>query len=355
MTPLTLIIDRTFPGVGRIKKATGTTNPAVRRKLSRMLTALYDDGRLDILRAIRDNALTLLQVHDAYQRKTLDQLPTVETVRGLADALREWIDGLVAREDNAETFDCSQKHITSLRTTLGYLEEAAPKATLHDLPKVLDKLRESLGKQHPRSFNLARSHSMAFVRATLKRSHNLYSAITDIAPRNVPKRAERPDLAPDWMRGMFPNPASDPVDAIAWGMATTGMGAEEYWGKWAVMADRVRIHGTKRISRVRDVPLVRAPTSPQMHRRTFEDKVRERTSRAIEPYDLRRCFSRWMESAGVPRIRRKMYMGHAVGDVTELYERHEVEAYLKGDAAKVREWLGYPSNDPPTLRLEKAE
>lgn len=349
MTPVTLIIDRTFPGVGRIKKATGTTNPAVRRKLNRMLTALYDDGRLDILRAIRDNNLSLLQVHDAYQRKALDQLPTVETVKALVPTMRAWVDGLRVPDDY------SAKHITSMRTTLGYLEAAAPKATLHDLPAVLDKLRDSLGKPYPRSFNLARAHCMAFVRATLKRSHELYAQITDIELRKVPKRAERPDLAPDWMRAMFPSPATDPVDAIAWGMAATGMGAEEYWGRWAVMADRVRVYGTKRDARVRDVPLVLAPSAPAMHRRTFEDKVRERTNRAIEPYDLRRCFSRWMESAGVPRIRRKMYMGHAVGDVTELYERHEVEAYLRADALKVREWLGLPSDEPPTLRLEKAE
>ena len=107
--------------------------------------------------------------------------------------------------------------------------------------------------------------------------------------------------------------------------------------------------------RVAGQQLIQRPTLAVIHRRTFEDKVRERTNRQIEPYDLRRCFSRWMESAGVPRIRRKMYMGHAVGDVTELYERHEVEAYLVADAAKVRAWLGMPEPAAAPLRLEKAE
>ena len=349
MTPVTLVIDRTFAGVGRIKRASGTTIPAVRRKMSRMLTDLHDNVRLDILRAIRDGALTIVQVHDAYQRKALDQLPTVDTVKALVPTMRAWVDGLRVPDDY------SAKHITSMRTTLGYLEAAAPKATLHDLPAVLDGLRDSLGRPHPRSFNLARAHCMAFVRATLKRSHALYAAVTDIELRKVPKRAERPDLTPDWMREVFPNTEVDPVDDIAWGMATTGMGAEEYWGRWSVMTDRVRVYGTKRESRVRDIPLVRPPAVPHLHRRTFEDKVRSRTNRAIEPYDLRRCFSRWMESAGVPRIRRKMYMGHAVGDVTELYERHEVEAYLVADAAKVRAWLGMPEPAAAPLRLEKAE
>ena len=37
-----------------------------------------------------------------------------------------------------------------------------------------------------------------------------------------------------------------------------------------------------------------------------------------------------------------MYMGHAIGDVTELYERHELDAHLVRDAAKLREWIGLP-------------
>jgi len=92
MTPLTLIIDRTFRGVGRIKKATGTTNPVVRRKMSRMLTELYETGRLDLLRDIRDNRRTLLEVLDAHQRKALDAMATGATAETLADAMRRWID-----------------------------------------------------------------------------------------------------------------------------------------------------------------------------------------------------------------------------------------------------------------------
>lgn len=63
MTPDSLGIDRIFPGVGRIKRRTGTTVPAIRSKINRMLEALYQNGRLDILAAIRDGQLAPL--HDA--------------------------------------------------------------------------------------------------------------------------------------------------------------------------------------------------------------------------------------------------------------------------------------------------
>jgi hypothetical protein len=48
-------------------------------------------------------------------------------------------------------------------------------------------------------------------------------------------------------------------------------------------------------------------------------------------------------------------MGHATGDVTELYERHEIEAYLVADAKKLREWAGLPDPTVTTLKLAKSE
>ena len=349
MTPVTLIIDRTFPGVGRIKRATGTTLPLVRRKLSRMLTSLYEDGRLDLLRAVRDGDLTMLEVHHAYQRRELDKLPTAATVKPLAAAMRIWIDGLTA------DVDVSARHKGSLETSRRYFERAEAKAAIADLPRLLERLRESLGKAHPRSFNLARAAALAFVRSTLKRSHPLWLAVAAVEVRKMkPARAHAP-LSPEQLRNFFPAPETDAVDAIAWGMATTGMGAGEYWGVWSVKPDRVHVVGTKRAGRVRDVPLVRAPAAPAMHRRTFEDKLRERTGRAITAYDLRRTYANWMEASGVPRTRRKLYLGHGAGDVTGLYELHEVAAHLAADAVLLRAFLGLSHTKAHTMTLETSK
>jgi integrase len=141
------------------------------------------------------------------------------------------------------------------------------------------------------------------------------------------------------MRERFPNPQTDPVDAMAWGMATTGMGQKEYWGRWSVKADRIHIEGTKRAGRVRDVPLILRPAVPSMHRRTFENKLRAR-DRGFTPYNLRRTYANWLETAGVPRTRRRLYMGHGAADVTDLYEMHEVRAFLADDAIRLRQLLG---------------
>jgi hypothetical protein len=46
-----------------------------------------------------------------------------------------------------------------------------------------------------------------------------------------------------------------------------------------------------------------------------------------------------MEAAGIPRTRRQLYLGHGAKDMTDLYERHEVDAFLLSDGAKLRDWI----------------
>ncbi len=342
MTPETLIIDRRFAGVGRVKLRTGTTSAAVRRRLNRMLDTLADEGRVDVLRAIRDRRVTLMEVHYAFQRKALDQLPSEATTQLLATAMTTWI----------ATVKQSVKHRSSLETSRRYLEREAPKAMVADIADVLDDLRTTLGREHPRSFNLLRSAASAFIRQTLKRSHPLYRAVTAVELVEVTATRKRRPLTVLQMRSYFPSPETDAVDGIAWAMCLSGMGPGEYWHLWNVSGDRIHIEGTKRAGRVRDVPLVFAPIVPTMHRRTFEDKLRERTGRALTPYDLRRTYAHLMEEAGIPRTRRKLYMGHGAGDTTDLYERIEVAEFLAADGAKLRSFVGVVK--AAGLRLEAA-
>lgn len=346
MTPVTLIVDREFPGVGRIKKASGTTLPAVRRKMNRMLTELYETGRLDLLRDIRDNHLTLMEALDAWQRHALGTVATGPTAQKLAVAMQRWID------KQEPGVDYSAKHIQSLGTSLDYLKGVNKDAVVNDIPALLETLRDTLGKAHARSFNLARSNASAFVRSTLKRSHPLWLAIQAVEPRTVPKADPRPDITVEWMRGMFPD-RSDRVADVAWSMATTGMGPSELYGEWETMADRVRIYGTKREARARDVPLIVPPAVPRISKDNFRKKINKLTNGRVEPYDFRRSFSRWMERAGIVRARRKMYMGHAAGDVTGLYERSEIDAYLVADARLLQTYLGFEPTQPHPLKQVK--
>jgi hypothetical protein len=340
--PQTLVIDRNFRDVGRIRIRTGTTKPAVRTKMSDMLTELRENGRLDVLRAIRDRKVGIMAVYSAYRQRSLDALPIGAASANLSQAMRAWIEKLEVPRD------VSAKHKESLETSRRYFDREDAKATIADLPDVLDRLRQTLGAKHPRSFNLARSAALTFARATLKKTHAVYLACQAVDRRKGEPRKKGKALSVALIRRYFPNPDSDHIDGCAWSMVTTGMGAGEYWGRWSVRPDRVHIDGTKRKGRVRDVPLVRMPTVPTIHRRTFEDALRERTGRAIVPYDLRRTYVHWLELAGVPRTRRRLYMGHGAGDVTELYERHDVDEFLAADAVRLKDLIETTStaNEP---------
>lgn len=337
MTPDTLPIDVILPGVGRIHRASGTMDPVVRRRIIRAMRDVHQDGRLDILRALRDKDITFLEFLDAFTRRSLGDLPIGDAMPLVSVAMKAWI--------KDATPDYSAKHLENHEYARRQFEKEDATARIADLPRVLDALRKTYGAKHPRSFNIYRASALSFVRSTLKRSHPIYSACLAVEERKVKARKPKPQLTVEAIRGFFPEPATNSkngrVDRIAWALVTTGMGAKEYFGAWETQADRIHIFGTKRGGRDRDIPLVLPPAPPPLSRDRFQRVFRERMKDAgITPYDLRRTYAQWMESAGIPRTRRRMYMGHGVKDVTETYERHEITAFLIADAKTLGAYLG---------------
>jgi len=159
-------------------------------------------------------------------------------------------------------------------------------------------------------FNLLRSAVLALLPDTLRRSHPLWLAVAAVEPVKVRASRRRHLLTPSELRNIFPHRESDAIDAIVWGHGDDRHGRGRVLGPLALKADRVHVESTKRADRVRDIPLVTPPAVPRMHRRTFEDGVRAR-SRDLTPYDLRRTYANWLEAAGIPRTRRRLYLGHA--------------------------------------------
>lgn len=342
MAPKPPRIDRIIPDVGRIAKHV-SHDPRTFAAFNRMLDTLYATGRLDILRMIRDNTHSPMKVYDAHRRGRLDELETAETADKLVPAMLAWVDGLTDA-------DASPEHRRGLRIAATRIDKALPGATIHQAAEALQAVRGAYAK-HPRAFNLTRSALQAFLRDTLTKAHAVYHQVAAVPGRRVVKAQRFHPLTPAEMVEQFPAPESDPVDAIAWDMALTGMGPGELWGEWRVKPDRVRIEGTKREGRKRDVPLVTAPRKPAISRKAFEQRLKRRTTTEARPYDFRRTYANWLESAGVPRTRRISYMGHRSGDITALYERHQVADYLKADAALIRGIIGGRPTFGPILRI----
>lgn len=324
----TLEIDRRYGAVGRIRRRSGTTRRRTYDRIIDMLAELYEDGRLDILRGIRDKKLQPLDVLDAFRTGKLGRLPTAESVMGLERAWSDWCDH----------YDCSESHKTSIRQSLRYLLKGQGPLTVGDLPARVSDLRVAF-RAKPRTFNLLRSHAQAFTRRVLGKRHRLWYEVAAIDPLTVRPTMTKNPQTPAQLKALTDRMPSE-YAAMAWSMARTGMGPKEYWQDgWDVRPGRVLIHGVKRRGRERFVPLVGEVSAPTALYAAFRRALAKASDGKVAPYDLRRSFVNWCEAAGVPRTRRRIYMGHAVGDPTELYERHEVDAFLAEDAGRIRSYI----------------
>ena len=326
----TLVIDRRFPGVGRIKRATGTTDRSVFKSLSGMLDILYNMGRVDLLRAIRDGKLRLHDVWATFRLGHLNELPDVDSLKPLREAWIEW----------ARASDVSGRYKADRERSLHRLGVTREHA-ITELPELLVAYRFNCQReQHAPAFRQTKSIVQAFLRDRLGRSHAIYVRVSDIQSLKAGPKGKPNPQTPEQARVI--REALGKHGDTWWAMCCTGMMPDELWGgKWKVGPNYIHIMGTKREARDRKVPRIFTPVKPLLSQATtFNHALTKATGGTVQPYDARRTFSHWLEEAAITRTRIKMYMGHAAKDVTDLYLRHELAAYLESDAELLRAYLG---------------
>jgi integrase len=323
-----LVLDRQYKSIGRIKRATGTSDPKLYKMLDSMLDTLYQAGRVDILQAIQQGRLHPMVVWSRYRLGDLAHLPTAESMRPLAEAMEKWVD----ESDTGHWNRASRRY-----GVRALLRRAGAGATLEGLP---DLLRDYAGHGAGATmFNRTRSAVQAFLRDTLGKSHPLYARVRDVQSKRIASRREGNPQSPAQLTEIAQK--LHPAHAeILWNMAVTGMGPGELWGSWTQYPTHIHVRGTKRAGRVRDIPRVRPIARPTRKYRAFLVALEQATKETVRPYDLRRTFAHSMELAGIPRTRRELYMGHRARDVLDLYERHDVERFLVEDGDKLRAYLG---------------
>jgi integrase len=329
----TIVIDRSFRGVGRIKRATGTNKESQAKRYDDMLSDLYDLDRLDVLKAIKANVVSIREVWAAWKYGDRKRLPTIESMKDLVATSTDWI----------QHTRCSDEHRKNHRKAFTAILKGEPEgSTLADLPTLLKAYKRRAGGEV--MFNRVRASILSFLRQELGKRHRLYEECAD-----VPTHTERPEtgvkLSVNELRQVVTG--LQHLGGMAWALVLSGMRRGEYWGKWDVTPDRYRIFGTKTRASVREVPNLGPLIKPSVQYQAFRvalGKVRP----GMTPHDFRHTYMHWMEQAGISRIRRRMYLGHSSGDVSAIYERHEVEGFLKSDADLMRVFIG---EIPTGLRL----
>ena len=320
----TYLIDRRFPGIGRIRRATGTRNKVTFKAIDGMLSALWANGRTDILTQVRDGLLHPMTVYGQYRVTGIHDLPTMQDMTPILDKAFAWL----------ERYDCSSAHRRNMRSSFRSLQSIAPHVTMDGLVSALMKLRENQ-RDRPAMFNRTKHAVAAFLRDTCGKSYRVCRDVRDVPTLKEPQKHGNPQT-PDQLREITAD-LREPYASMVWSMALTGMGPKEYWGRWEVLEDRVVIYGTKRAARMRSVPIAGNIVCPTRVPDVFKRVLRAETD--IQPYDLRRSYATWLEAAGIPRTRRRLYLGHAEKDVTDRYERHDITEFLVGDAQRITRFL----------------
>lgn len=326
----TFVIDRCFGPVGRICRASGTTDRDVFTRINGALDDLYQMGRIDLLRALRDRVLHPLELYNAFRQGQLDHLPTAEDLKPFAAALETWLPRL----------DVAKGTRARYQAELEKLIDGRPKATVADLPRLLAEHREACQRSgQRRTYNMARAAAQAFMRDVLGSGHRLWRAITAVGRlKETPRKGNPLSVVRVHELAAQLGPTHGPV---LWALCVSGMRSGEYWSrKWEHVGDRVAIHGTKTAGADRFVPFVQPLASPATTYWGFAQALNKLTGGHVRPHDTRKTFATWAEQAGIPRTRRRMYLGHGRRDITDLYEEADVRAFLGEDGERLRRFLG---------------
>jgi hypothetical protein len=340
--------------VGRIRRASGTKHLPTLNKVAAMLKefATQEPLRFDLLKAVRDGKLAPLAVYNAHNLRTLDGLLDANQIPLLHKSLTDWLPVATG---------CKEKQRAAHRTAINHVTKSSRTgATVADLPDTLRKLRLQLAKDgHPAQFNRVRSSMQAFLRDTIGTDHRIYGSVSKIKKLEEEKQRTNNPQSVAAIVELARKINAKHIGAL-WGMALTGMGPGEFYGEWKIEGAGLHIDGTKRKARNRDIPLVMPERftgatgdralSVEYRSRKFAEALKLASDGTVQPYDLRRTYANWLEAAHVPRTRRQKYLGHAIGDVTDIYESHEVAGHLVADAQLLADFIR--AGEKTTLTLE---
>jgi hypothetical protein len=70
----TLILKKSYRGIGRIRRSSGTRSQGILLDIMASLDAIYEDGRLDVLEMVRDGEIRPIDVF----RFKVEQVPSIE-------------------------------------------------------------------------------------------------------------------------------------------------------------------------------------------------------------------------------------------------------------------------------------
>ena len=355
------LLDVITKSVGRIRNSTGVyprTRDAERmvaaitemvydldtsRDVERL--ALIKSGKVGPLDALKDWQLGRSNFIADHANKSLEM------------SLNEWIrtSGLSGYTNRTRT-----QMVSRLRT-LGLVTD---ESLVRDLPDILRRCRNRYDSEvKSAAFNQFRSYLLTFLRHHCGYDDDIFIYKYCLKIRTLPLKTIREhhplltfteflDLIdvvnPKYGNNDNPKVPTDYKSWIAFMVFTGTRPTEFYEGHWERDKKTGHIHilGTKTANADRVVPSI--VWLPPLKRAEFGLPQRlEKLGVPQRVRDCRRTYALWLESAGVPRNRISLYMGHGPRDMTALYQKQRpTTEILNEDRQRILDWIETQKNAP---------
>lgn len=322
----------------RLRVSTGLRDTERARKTiekyDHMIGFLLENGRADVVEAIRLGTLTLADAYKEYRVGRWKKLPTAQHAVDLSKAWNAWAKSAKRPKDGKAISDPQRADLKR-----GLVALKVPKgASVGQLPLLLLALRERCGDDgHARTFNRVRTNCMAFARAHGgQRTNALWIDVAEVSPldEGASRRAHAPQSPKDAAAiatRLGPGCGDD-----WWSLCLTGMRPSEFYPEhWTLVDGGLEVHGTKTGAATRIVPLLGQVMRPRRRFQQLSLRLRA-LGLGVTPYDARRSFAHWLEQAGIPDSQCDALMGHKPKGVRGLYREHDIRPHLP----EIRKQLG---------------
>lgn len=358
-------INKSFSGIGRVQRSSGSKSLARARQMEQMLDRLYSSGKGNFVKELRDGLFSLPWLYTKDLAGELDTLVSSTTALSYSGVI-DWVE-----KHKKYSPDTKRSYLSLARK----IDRLYPRKSVHEMPQMLKDFREHCEENRvTRSFNQTRALFQAYATAVEGKHRPLWIAISNVQPISYSVKSGQSltykqvrELTRDLIWARKPDFDRNNINAgfrdadILWSLLLTGMRKSEYLAEWSVAADRIVIHKSAKSRQSgiteRVVPRIRhvfSPIQPLWSRdqvngicdpgnsfQTFERHLRKITNGSVSPHDCRHTFRTWLMHAGVPEVRAEAYMGHRVNakDVKKVYTSHDVVPYIIEDATKFEKWL----------------
>lgn len=354
----TLMIDKRFRGVGRIKVASGTLNKATYHAYVTALVELHNTGQYEPLRALkasrkngRNRSVTPKMVYDWWRDRSRPA-PWAKGSENAYDALTTFI------ADHGGTRKLADTTCHTYTARLKVLEEkySISKLSLRDLPQVLAKYQRDCETRQPpqeAAFRNTRALVQGCVGDTLGNDSEEYKAIVKLGlvqAKGLVRQVRNKPLTPSELDAVLRDCTDENFKDIVWFLCCVGCGPKEFFvDGWQFESDKlIRVYGAKNKKRFnRPVPVIfqkLRPDPSSIGQRMFYKKFHE-IFPSHTPYDLRRTFQTWCLKAGIERLHIKVYAGHELS-VSEHYTEEDVLRWVDRDRVQLADYISRKRSEP---------